>query len=213
MRLKALKAAAFALGLGMTVHPQAAMSADGEAMKRLVQSAYFSDVCRQATDALGIAPASEASALLAAFAAIRGQRAIGSDVEWPDVQHDDCAAPVVLLINLLRHNGLDAELVFASMAPNGAAADGVPADGASSDKIDHVLVYVPAVDRYLDPAAPAGKQALLDQIIREGARRMHLLGPSLANRVGDACVDTCMHVYSPGASSSVRVKTEVVRER
>jgi len=208
MCLKVFKAAAFALGLGMTAHPQGAMSADGEAMKRLVQSAYFSGVCRQATDALGIAPASEASALLAAFAAIRGQRAIGFDVEWSDVQHDDRAAPVVLLINLLRRNGLDAELVFASMAPNGAAADGVPAD-----KIDRVLVYVPAVDRYVDPAAPAGKQAVLDAIIREGARRMHLLGPSLVSHAGGACVDTCVHVYSPGASSSVRVKTEVVRER
>jgi hypothetical protein len=208
MRLKVFKAAAFALGLGMTVHPQAAMSADGEAMKRLVQSAYFSGVCRQATDALGIAPASEASALLAAFAAIRGQRAIEFDVEWPDVQHDDCAAPVVLLISLLRRNGLDAELVFASMAPNGAAADGVPAD-----KIDRVLVYVPVVDRYVDPAAPAGKQAVVDQIIRESAQRMHLRGPSLANDAGGACADTCLHVYTPGASSSARVRTEVVRGR
>ncbi|MEA2945846.1 MAG: hypothetical protein QOI40_1176, partial [Alphaproteobacteria bacterium] len=36
------------------------------------------------------------------------------------------------------------------------AADGVPAD-----KIDRVLVYVPVVDRYVDPAAPAGKQAVV----------------------------------------------------
>ena len=122
-----------------------------------------------------------------------------------DMENSDCRVPVVLLINLLRLNGVDAELVFVFMS---RASD---ADGAPPGNLDRILVFVPGLNRYVDPAMPMGKQAVLDQIIVEKATRMHLLGPSLAGAAHGGCFDTCMHVYSPRGQSTVRVKTEVIR--
>jgi hypothetical protein len=207
MRLKVVTTAALALSLAAILHPRAAVSADGDDLNRLIQAAYFSDACRREAAALGIAPTSDAGALLASFATLRRQLAAGPGDDPPNAQLDDCRAPVVLLINLLRGNGLDAELVFAVMAPTSASAV-----GASSDKIDRVLVYVAALDRYVDPTAPLGKQAVLDRIIRERAKRSHLQGPSLAGDARAACPGTCMHVYPPGGAS-IRAKTEVIRGR
>jgi hypothetical protein len=198
-------AAAVALWLATIVGAPAAMETGWDSMKRLIRSAYFSDACRQEAKALGIAGTSDANALFAAFATLG--RPIASGADHPDAERDDCRAPVVLLINLLRLNGIDAELVFASMSRASAA------DGAPPDKIDRVLVYVPERDRYFDPAAPLGKQAVLDQIIVEKATRSHLVGPSLAGDAHDACRDTCMRVYRPRSGSSVRVKTEMIRGR
>ena len=112
---------------------------------------------------------------------------------------------MVLLINLLRLNRVDAELAFVFMSRASAADDAPPGN------IDRILVFVPGLNRYVDPAMPMGKQAVLDQIIVEKATRMHLLGPSLAGAAHGGCSNTCMHVYSPRSQSSVRVKTEVIR--
>lgn len=198
MRLKMFIAAMLALWLAMIAHPQVAMSSSWDDMKRLMQSAYFSAACRQAAEALGITRTADANALFAAFAPLG--RPIASGADRPDAERDDCKAPVVLLVNLLRLNGIDAEIVLASISPASAA------NGAPPDKIDRVLVYVPGRDRYFDPAAPLGKQAVLDQIIAEKATRSHLVGPSLAGDAHDACRNTCMHVYSPHSGSSVRAR-------
>jgi hypothetical protein len=109
------------------------------------------------------------------------------------------------LINLLRLNGIDAELVSATVTN-----ESVPAD-----PIERVLVYVPALDRYFDPALPLEEQSLVDLLVRERAERIHLLGPSLAGNVRDACPSTCMHVYTAAANAMprVRVKTETIRGR
>jgi hypothetical protein len=203
MSLKMFGSSTLAVWLVMIAHPLAAIGAGWDS---LIQATYFSAACRQEAEGLGIARTPDANALLAAFLARRG--AASSRADRPDARHDDCNELVVLLINLLRLNGIDAEITFVSMTSTKTAADGVPAD-----KIDRVLVYVPVVDRYVDPAAPAGKQAVVDQIIRESGQRMHLLGPSLASDAGGACADTCLRVYTPGAYSSVRVRTEVVRGR
>ena len=191
--------------LVMVVHAQTAMETGWGGMKRLMQSAYFSDACRQEAEALGIARESDAVELFAAFATLGRPIAFGAD--RPNAERDDCKAPVVLLVNLLRLNGIDAEIVLASISRASAA------NGAPPDKIDRVLVYVPGRDRYFDPAAPLGKQAVLDQIIAEKATRSHLVGPSLAGDAHDACRNTCMHVYSPRSEPSVRVRTETVRDR
>lgn len=205
MYRKVFTAAAASFWFVTVVHAQTAMETGWDGMKRLFEAAYFSDACRQAADALGIARTSEATALFTAFATLG--RPIASGADRPDAERDDCGAPVVLLINLLRLNGIDAEIVLASISPASAA------NGAPPDKIDRVLVYVPGHDRYFDPAAPLGKQAVLDQIIAEKATRSHLVGPSLAGDAHDACRNTCMHVYSPRSESSVRVRTEAVRDR
>jgi hypothetical protein len=53
------------------------------------------------------------------------------------------------LINLLRLNGIDAELVSAAMTK-----EAMPADQS-----DRVLVYVPALDRYAARGANLGRSA------------------------------------------------------
>jgi hypothetical protein len=165
---------------------------------QLIRAAFFSDTCRQQAEALGITRTSDANALLAAFAGLRRQPANSPAVEG---KRDDCSVPAVLLINLLRGNGIDAELVSATMAP--------------ADPIDRVLVYVPALDRYFDPALPLEEQSLVDLLVRERAERKHILGPSLAGSARDACPSTCLHVYTAAANAMprVRVKTETIRGR
>jgi hypothetical protein len=207
MRLKAFTAAALTLWATTIADAQTATSTGRDRVQQLIRVAYFSDACRQAAEALGIARTSDPNTLFAALAGL-GRRHPAPGADRPHAQRDDCAMPVVLSINVLRLNGVDAELVLASMTPSGAAADGAP-----SDVIDRILIYVAALDRYFDPAAPLAKQAVLDQIIRETAQRVHLLGPSLAGDARDACLDSCMHVYPPRRGPTVRVKTEVIRGR
>jgi hypothetical protein len=79
------------------------------------------------------------------------------------------------------------------------------ADRAASEKIDRALVYVPSLDRYVDPLAPAGKQEVLDRIVRERAKRAHLRGPSLAADPRGVCPNTCMIVLPPRIDEAVRV--------
>jgi hypothetical protein len=203
MHWKVFGAAAAALCVVTIVDMQAATGAGRDTMERLTQSAYFSAACRNEAEALGIAPTSEANELLTAFATVA--RHVASGAGRVDIENSDCRVPVVLLINLLRLNRVDAELAFVSMSRASAA------DSASPGKIDRILVFVPGLNRYVDPAMPMGKQAVLDQIVVEKATRTHLLGPSLAGAAHGVCPDTCMHVYSPGSQSSVRVRTEVIR--
>ncbi len=202
MHWKVLSAAAAALCVVTIVDMRAATGAGRDTMERLTQSAYFSAACRKEAEALGIAPTSDVNELLTAFAAVA--RHVASGAGRLDMENSDCRVPVVLLINLLRLNRVDAELAFVSMSR-------ASADSASLGKIDRILVFVPGLNRYVDPAMPMGKQAVLDQIIVEKATRTHLLGPSLAGAARGVCPNTCMHVHSPGSQSSVRVKTEVIR--
>jgi hypothetical protein len=185
-----------ALCLAMTVPGRAATALE----YRLIGPAFFSDACRQEAEALGIERTSDANALVAAFA---GRRPANSPATQG--QGDDCTLPAVALINLLRLNGIDAELVSATMTN-----ESVPADPT-----ERVLVYVPVLDRYFDPALPLEEQSLVDLLVRERAERIHLLGPSLAGNARDACPSTCMHVYTAAANAMprVRVKTETIRGR
>jgi hypothetical protein len=198
-----VSAAAAALCVVAIVDMQAATGAGRDPMARLIQSAYFSDACRQEAEALGIPPTSDANELLTAFATVA--RHVASGAGRLDMENSDCRVPVVLLINLLRLNRVDAELAFVSMSRASAA------DSASPDQIDRILVFVPGLNRYVDPAMPMGKQAVLDRIVVENATRAHLLGPSLAGAGHGVCPNTCIHVHSPGSQSSVRVRTEVIR--
>ncbi len=58
----------------------------------------------------------------------------------------DCKSLSFLLLNLLRWNNVSAELV---LFPSRGEID--PTDVFSFVNIGHVLVYVPALDQYLDP--------------------------------------------------------------
>jgi hypothetical protein len=168
---------------------------------QLIRAAFFSDACRQGAEALGIARTSDANALLAAFARLRPRPANPPAASG----RDDCGVPAVALINLLRLNGIDAELVSATMAKEAAPAD----------QVERVLVYVPTLARYFDPALPLEEQGLVDLLVRERAERKHVLGPALGADARDACPSTCMHVYTAAGNAPppVRVKTETIRGR
>lgn len=187
--------AALALCLAMTAAGATAVD------MQVIRAAFFSDVCREQADALGIARTSDANALLAAFAGLQ-RRPAGAPTA--DAQRDDCKVPAVALINLLRLNGIDAELVSATMA-----------EAAPADQVERVLVYVPALERYFDPALPLEEQSLVDLLVRERAERRHMLGPALSANARDPCPTTCMHVYTAegNATPRVRVKTETIRGR
>jgi len=177
-------------------------------LDRLARAAYFSDACRQEAAALGIMATADADALFAAFARRFAAAALPADrpdVLYPNVLGNDCQAPAVVLINLLRGNGIDAALAF-SLLPRANAGGEIEPLG----KIDRVLVYVPALDRTFDPSAPPAKQAVLDSIMREQRARMLVHGPSLVAGPG-ACADLCMQVVPRSSADSVRVKTETIR--
>jgi hypothetical protein len=186
-----------ALCLAMTASGWTARVVD----MQVIRAAFFSDACRQQADALGIARTSDANALLAAFAGLQ-RRPAGAPTA--DAQRDDCKVPAVALINLLRLNGTDAELVSATMA-----------EAAPADQVERVLVYVPALERYFDPALPLGEQGLVDLLVRERAERRHILGPALGANARDPCPSTCMHLYTAAGNATppVRVKTETIRGR
>src|SRR5260370_356878 len=105
---------------------------------------------------------------------------------------EGCVVPAVAVSHLVRLNGVDAELVSATMAKEAAPAD----------QAERVLVYVPALDRYFDPALPLEEQSLVDLLVRERAERKHILGPSLAGSGSDACPSTCMHVYTAAGNAT-----------
>src|SRR6266498_4040701 len=180
-----------ALCLATTAPGRAATIVD----MQLIRAAFFSDACRQHAEALGIARTSDANALLAAFAGLQRRPA----------SSDDCSVPAVAVINLLRLNGIDAELVSATTAKEAAPAD----------QVERVLVYVPTLARYFDPALPLEEQSLVDLLVRERAERKHVLGPALGADARDACPSTCMHVYTAAGNATppVRVKTETIRGR
>jgi hypothetical protein len=190
--------AALALSLAMTISVRAATVVD----MQVIRAAFFSDACRQQAEALGIARTSDANALLAAFARLRPRPASSPPA---DAQRDDCKVPAVALINLLRLNGIDAELVSATMAK----------EAAQADQVERVLVYVPVLDRYFDPELPLEEQGLVDLLVRERAERRHILGPALGANARDPCPSTCMHVYTAAGNvmPRVRVKTETIRGR
>lgn len=120
----------------------------------------------------------------------------------------DCKALTFLFLNLLRWSGIDAELVLTSEQHQPRLTDVF-----SFADIDHVLVYVPSLDRYLDPTLPAGwQQQQLNRTIRT-RNRIHVAARPGANVIpANACADYCVLTVTGGLNSNpVRVKTETIR--
>jgi hypothetical protein len=203
-RMSAVGLAALAL-LPALAYGQGATPADWDKVKMLRQAAYYSDGCRQRAEALAIAPTNAQAANAQAWvAAFLDQRAAAPSVGGPDATRDPCELPHVLLINLLRSHGFDADLVFVSTATAGVLPG----------KIDALLVFVAALDRYVDPMAPATGRAVVDGVIRGHAHRMHIAGPAVNSSTPGACPDSCMLVFHPTNDvDSVRVRTERIRGR
>jgi hypothetical protein len=175
--------AVLALCLAMTAPGWTATVVD----MQLIRLAFFSDACRQHAEALGIARTSDANALHAAFARLRPRPANPPAGNG----RDDCGLPAVAVINLLRFNGIDAELVSATMAKEAAPAD----------QVERVLVYVPALDRYFDPALPLEEQGLVDLLVHERAAPRSALTPAML-APAPACTCTRQQATRRRASAS-----------
>lgn len=120
----------------------------------------------------------------------------------------DCKSLTFLLINLLRRSGIDAELVLTSEQHQPRLTDVF-----SFVDVDHVLVYVPSLDRYFDPTLPAGwQQQQIDRTIRT-RNRIHVAARPGGDRVPPhACADYCILTATGGIHiDPVRVKTEAIR--
>lgn len=206
---------AVVLGSGPLGQGHAASDAEWHKFEGLVSAAYFSESCQHEAGLLGIARTSDARYLVAAFAQsevastpdARAERRAG----WPDGLSGgaSCAVPAVALTNLLRQNGIAAELVLVWTQQEGPAT--IP---ALPDKVDGVLVYVPVLDRYVDPAATDMREnKTFDRGIRETAVRVHLIAPAPdAVPALDRCRDICISEYWPRRDPyRVPVKTEAIR--
>ncbi len=172
-----------------------------DAIKRLMGAAFFTPACRDAANKMQIHFPRDPRAVVAAFA-----RELSTLP--PDVRAElslnlietvalapDCNAAAILLVNVLRENDIAAEIALVGR-PDWQAG---------------VLVYIPALDLYVDPAAPVGAARDLDRRVR-ATKRMHLAGPSLTPLQNDPCtLWGCVDVLPPTTFHGVRVKTETIR--
>jgi hypothetical protein len=179
----------------------------------LFAAAYHSDQCRREADALNLAPHADARILIAEFARHLAAAPADARAEWrvgsvdPSAPSLDCARPAIILINLLRQSGLDAELVLVA-SPVFSAMD----ESSVAKGFNGMIVYVPALDRYVDPTAiPTKERDAFDRAIRARTTRVHFYGPPVSPAALERCADICMRVVTSHPSAdTVRVKTEVI---
>lgn len=203
------------LAPGLLDSGHAAGNVESSLLKGLLSASYFSEACRHEAGLLGIEHTADARFLVEAFAQSMAAGPPDARAEWRAGSLDarsgsvGCDLPAVELINLLRLNGVAAELVLVSVPHTNPATY-----SASVDRLDGVLVYVPVLARYVDPAAADMRDnATFDRSIRETAVRAHLIGPAPgADPALDRCGGICMSEYWPQHDPyRVRVKTEVIR--
>jgi hypothetical protein len=180
MRFGHLARVALLAGVVLGVGLRAATADGWDRFKQVARAAYFSEECRHAAATLAIPPETAAAALVALF-----QRRMADGHALPDAarREQPCASPPVLLINLLRSRGVDAVLTL-------VAAEA----GSAAKVIDRLVVYVPVLDRHLDPTVIADGEAL-DRTVRARPRRMYFHGPSLPGS-RDRCADLCLRVVA-----------------
>ena len=119
-----------------------AADARAEEFVRLIRAGYFSPECKASAEALAIEPTRDAEALFTAFAHAR-RRPAGQDTGLGA----ECADAAVLLVNLFRLNGIEADFAFAIGA---------------SGMIERTVVRVPRLKRHFDPAGSAAEQGRLE---------------------------------------------------
>jgi hypothetical protein len=203
-----------ALGPSLLGNAHAADDAAWHSLKGLVSAAYFSDACRHEAELFGILGSADPRFLIAAFGRrmATGTLDARAEVRAGSVEVESgsagCSLPAVGFINLLRLNGIAVELALVSTQLAGA-----PSEPAALDELERVLVYVPVLDRYFDPAATdLSENAALDRITKGNAIRVHLIGPApFTDPASATCGDVCMSVYAPHHDPyAVRVVTEAI---
>jgi len=113
-------------------------------------------------------------------------------------------------------NRLISATFFSDACRQRAASLGILSTTDAQFLIPSLAVYVPSLDRYVDPTAPDWQgNAAFDRAVRARAERVHLIGPTPhADPATDPCGGTCMvvygqaHVSDPVLNDPVRVKTE-----
>jgi len=198
----------------------AATSAAGLALERLMTSAFLSEACRRDARALAIPATTDALLLLSAFGRQIAAAPPDARAEWNvagdavRAAGDACALPVVSLINLLRLNGLDADLVLVDFPGRKSADKSADTDAApevTPARRITVAVYLPALDRYVDPAAAApGDGIAFDRGARATAARLHVEAATVAGGRPGGCREICLRVVGPDNPAAVRVKTQVI---
>lgn len=187
-------------------------------VNRLISSTFFSDTCGQKAASLGILPTTDAQFLVEAFAQrfasdppdVRAEARVWSGRER--IAGAYCEVPAVALINLLRLNGVAAELVQVWLRPASSS------EPARSNMLGALAVYVPSLDRYIDPAAADGhNNTAFDRFVRAQAGRVHIIGPAPnADQAIERCASTCIVQYGqapvsdPVLTDPVRVRTETI---
>jgi hypothetical protein len=118
----------------------------------------------------------------------------------------DCKSLTFLLLNLLRWSGTEAELVLTSVKQSYFRLT----DIFSLAEVDHVLVYVPSLDRYFDPTLGPGegRQQQLNLTIRDRTRIHVAARPGRDFLPANACADYCI-LTEPSllGANSIPVKT------
>jgi hypothetical protein len=184
-----------------------------------LRAVYFLDSGKlENVQAVGIEPVSDAEALFKDFTLHFGGATTNEPRDDPrslasilKTKGGDCKALTFLLLNLLRWAGLDAELVLESERHQLNLTDVF-----SFAALDHVLVYVPSLDRYFDPTLPAGwQQAQLDQLMRS-KNRIHVAGPADGKMYPPpACANYCLLAGSGRPNGdplhAIRLRTESIR--
>jgi hypothetical protein len=179
---------------------------------------YFLDESRlPEMESVGIGPSSDAWEIYGQFAKrfviidpVRGQSSLHDIRRIAEAGGGDRSALVFLLLNLFRWNGIDAELVLLSTKQG--AKRGTP-------HVELLLVYVPALKQYFDPAlSPVVQPRSSDRTWLEGRRRIHFAAALWhSGKLIGNCSSFCLSEYGGDVGSAkplpyaVRIKTIQVR--
>ncbi len=190
---------------------------DWPKVAQLVRAVYFMDSGKlQDLQAAGIRPVPDAEALFKEFTlrfgnmtAIESRSDPRSLASILQTKGGDCKSLTFLLLNLLRWAGVDAELVLESEKHQLNLTDVF-----SFGQIDHVLVYVPSLDRYFDPTLPAGWHQEQPNRTMRTKNRIHVAAPPDGNmHPPPACADYCLLAGGGRRSDpihAIRVKSETI---
>lgn len=175
---------------------------------------YFLDESRLSEmESVGIGPSSDVWEIYGQFAKRfvpvdlpKGQSSAHDIRRIVEAGEGDRRALVFLLLNLFRWNGIDAQLAVIS------TKRGMKRGGTD---IEYLLVYVPSLNQYFDPALPPAVQPKAsDRTWLEGRRRMHFAAAlwHSGKLIGD-CSSSCLDADGGYVGSgsplpyAVRVKT------
>jgi hypothetical protein len=165
------------------------------------------------TESLGIGRATDAWDLFRAFAQRFPATATVEEKVSPDnlrkLRGWDREASAVVLFRLFKWNGIEAELVLLFGKHGGAQPEPM-----ASGPLDHVLIYVPALDQYFDPTLPSERQRSSELVLQDEKPRLHFATTRrhTGGNSSECATGFCLSYFNGRRDvHSVRVKTEAIR--